>query len=140
MFIPFFCFWFLVNFDDEVTKIFVYILQGKMGKTEKNGKKITNLKWPKYQKPKNENMGWTKHKWHFWKSYVRYFRLKLHDRKSNCSGFSPKVHLDNWNTSADAMCGLMCGQKMFFVCFHFRKHSNYNFTFLNIKNKLHLLT
>ena len=32
-----------------------------MGKTEKNGKKITQLKWPKYQKPKDENMGWTKH-------------------------------------------------------------------------------
>ena len=41
--------------------IFVYILHGKMGKTEKTGKKITQLKWPKYQKPKDENMGWTKH-------------------------------------------------------------------------------
>ena len=28
-----------------------------MGKTEKTGKKITQLKWPKYQKPKDENMG-----------------------------------------------------------------------------------
>ena len=35
---------------------------GKDGKREgKNWKKITQLKWPKYQKPKNENMGWTKH-------------------------------------------------------------------------------
>ena len=25
-----------------------------------NGKKITQLKWLKYQKPKDENMGWTK--------------------------------------------------------------------------------
>ena len=41
---------------------FVYILQGKMGKTEKPRKKIVQLKWPKYQKPKEENMGWTKHK------------------------------------------------------------------------------
>ena len=32
--------------------IFAYILQGKMGKTEKTRKKITQLKWPKYQKPK----------------------------------------------------------------------------------------
>ena len=38
---PLFRVWFLVTFDDEVTKIwkyyviFVYILQGKMGKTEK---------------------------------------------------------------------------------------------------------
>ena len=45
-----FRFWFLVTFGDEVTKIqkyhviFVYILQGKMGKIEKNGKKITQLK------------------------------------------------------------------------------------------------
>ena len=45
-----FDFWFLVTFVDEVTKMqkyyvfFVYILQGKMGKTEKNGKKITQLK------------------------------------------------------------------------------------------------
>ena len=51
-FIPFLVFgvWFLVTFGDKVTKIrkyyviFVYILQGKMGKTEKNGKKITQLK------------------------------------------------------------------------------------------------
>ena len=49
---PIICFLFLVAFvlGDEVTKvrkyyvIFVYILQGKMGKTEKNGKKITQLK------------------------------------------------------------------------------------------------
>ena len=26
----------------------------------KNGKKTTQLKWPKYQKPKDKNMGWTK--------------------------------------------------------------------------------
>ena len=42
--------------------IFVYILQGKMGKMEKNRKKITQLKWSKCQRPKDENMGWTKHK------------------------------------------------------------------------------
>ena len=39
--------------------IFVYILQGKRGKTEKT-KKITQLKWPKCQKPKDKNKGWTK--------------------------------------------------------------------------------
>ena len=41
----------------EALKSFVYILQGKMGKTENKRKKIT--KSPKYQKPKDENMGWT---------------------------------------------------------------------------------
>ena len=57
---------FLVTFGNEVTKIqkyyliFIHILQGKMGKTEKNRKKISELKWPKYQKPEDENMGWTK--------------------------------------------------------------------------------
>ena len=35
-------------------------MQGKMGKAEKNGRKITQLKWQKYQKLKEENMGWTK--------------------------------------------------------------------------------
>ena len=56
-------FWFLDTFGDEVTKIrkyyviFAYILQGKMGKTQKSGKKIMQLKWPKYQKPKDENIG-----------------------------------------------------------------------------------
>ena len=55
---PVFRFWFLVTFGDKVMKIrkyyviFFYILQGKMGKTEKNGKKITQLKWSKYQKIK----------------------------------------------------------------------------------------
>ena len=63
---PIFCFLFLVTFGDEVTKIqkyyviFVYILQAKIEK--KTGKKITQLKWQKYQKPKDKNMGWTKHK------------------------------------------------------------------------------
>ena len=60
-------FWFLVfgHFWQQTYKItkilviFVYILQSKVGKTEKNGKKIMQLKWPKYQKPKDENMGWT---------------------------------------------------------------------------------
>ena len=34
---------------DDVSKIFifVYILQGKIAKTEKKEKKITQLKWPK---------------------------------------------------------------------------------------------
>ena len=45
---PIFCFWFLVTFGNEVTKIrkyyviFVYILQGKMGKTEKKERKSRN--------------------------------------------------------------------------------------------------
>ena len=47
---PIFRSWVSVTFGDEVTKIrkhyviFVYILQGKMGKTEKRGKKIMQLK------------------------------------------------------------------------------------------------
>ena len=39
-------FWFLVTLATKLQKyyvIFVYIVQGKMGKTEKNGKKITQL-------------------------------------------------------------------------------------------------
>ena len=32
------------------------------GQNGKKGKKVTKLKWPKYQRPKDENMGWTKHK------------------------------------------------------------------------------
>ena len=63
-----FHFLFLVTFGDEVMKIqkyysiFIYIMQGKMGKTEKNGKKITQLKWPKYQLTKDENMEGIKNK------------------------------------------------------------------------------
>ena len=77
---PIFRFWLLVTFGDEVTKIqkyyviFVYILQGKMGKTEKNGKKITQLKWPKYQKPRGENMEWTKY-WTKRSSFVIQFTM-----------------------------------------------------------------
>ena len=68
-----FSYFVLVTFGDKVKKIwryyviFVYILQGKMGKMEKKGKKITHLKWPKYQKTKDENMGWTKHKSFFFR-------------------------------------------------------------------------
>ena len=45
---PIFHFWFLVTFGDEVTEvqkyyvIFVYTLQGKMGKTEKLERKSRN--------------------------------------------------------------------------------------------------
>ena len=45
---PIFRFWFLVTFVDKVAKIrkyykiFVYILQGKMGKTEKTERKLSN--------------------------------------------------------------------------------------------------
>ena len=48
--LPIFRFWFLVIFGDEVMKIkkyyviAFYILQGKMGMTEKNRKKISKLK------------------------------------------------------------------------------------------------
>ena len=60
-----FHFSFLVTFGDEVMKIqksYITILQGKLGKTKKNGKKITQLKWPKFKRPKEENMRWTKNK------------------------------------------------------------------------------
>ena len=60
-FILFFLFCFLVTFGDEFTKIrnsyviFVYILQdGKKWKEH-------HAMWPKYQKPEDEKMGWTKH-------------------------------------------------------------------------------
>jgi len=51
-------FWFLVTFGDEVTKIqkyyvmFVYILQGKMGKTEKPRKENHATKVTKIPKTK----------------------------------------------------------------------------------------
>ena len=51
-----FGFWFLVFFGNEVTKkyyiIFVYVLQGKMGKTEKNRKENQATKVTKNQKTK----------------------------------------------------------------------------------------
>ena len=34
--------------------------KARWARWKKTGKKITQLKWPKYQKPKDENMGWTK--------------------------------------------------------------------------------
>ena len=33
--------------------------KARWAKRKKTGKKIMQLKWPKYQKPKDENMGWT---------------------------------------------------------------------------------
>ena len=62
---PIYHFWFLVTFGDEVTKtrnfyiIFVYILQDKMGKTEKNRKENHTTKVTKI--PKTKNMGWREH-------------------------------------------------------------------------------
>ena len=68
---PIFRFWLLVTFGDEVTKIrkcyviFVYILQGKMGKMVKTRKENHATKVTKIPKTKRKNMGWTKHKPHF---------------------------------------------------------------------------
>ena len=64
LFIQFFVFSFWSLLATKLQKyyvIFVYILQGKMGKMEKSRKKIMQLRWRKYQKPKDENMGRTKH-------------------------------------------------------------------------------
>ena len=48
-----FCFWsLLATKSQKYYIIFVYILQGKTGKTKKNWKKITQLKWPKNQNAK----------------------------------------------------------------------------------------
>ena len=53
---PIFGFWSLLATElQSIRKYnvnFVYILQGKMGKMEKPGKKIMQLMWPKYQKMK----------------------------------------------------------------------------------------
>ena len=52
---PIFHFWSLLATKLQKYYItFVYILQGKMGKTEKTRKRISKLKWPKYQKPKTK--------------------------------------------------------------------------------------
>ena len=55
---PIFGFWLLVTFGNRgIGKyyiIFVYILQHKMGKKEKAGNKIMQLKWPKYKNQKTK--------------------------------------------------------------------------------------
>ena len=51
-----------ITFGDEVTKILCNLCLHFARQDGKKRKKITHLKWPKYQKPKDENMGWTKHK------------------------------------------------------------------------------
>jgi len=62
LFFPFFV-WFLVTFGNEVTKIrkcyivFVYILQGKMGKTEKKLKENHATKVTKIPKTKRRKYG-----------------------------------------------------------------------------------
>ena len=56
----------LVTFGDKVTKIqkhyviFVYILQGKMGKTEKNRKESHATKATKIPKPRRQKYGMNK--------------------------------------------------------------------------------
>ena len=60
---PIFGFWFLVTFGDEVYKNTKNLRNLSLhfarqdGQDGKNGKKITQLKLPKYQKPKGKNMG-----------------------------------------------------------------------------------
>ena len=55
---------FLVTFGDEVTKIqknyviFVYILQGKMGKIEQNVNKIAQLNQSKYRNDNQKTKIW----------------------------------------------------------------------------------
>ena len=60
---PIFCFWFFVTIGHEVTKIrkyyiiFVYLLQGKMGKKEKNRKENHATKVAKIPKTKRRKCG-----------------------------------------------------------------------------------
>ena len=54
--LPIFRFSFLVNFVKNLQK-YKNVMQGKFGKMEKTGKKITQQKLPKYQKPKDKDMG-----------------------------------------------------------------------------------
>ena len=63
---PTFRFWFFVTYDDEVTKIqkyyviLVYILQGKMGKTQKIWKENHFTKVTKIPKTKERKYGMNK--------------------------------------------------------------------------------
>ena len=63
-FIPFFVFGFLALLA-TITKILfnlcLHFPRQDGQDWKKTGKKITQLKWLKYQKPKQENMGWMKH-------------------------------------------------------------------------------
>ena len=65
-FIPFFVFLFLVTYGEEVTKIqkyyviFVYTLQGKMGKTGKNWTENHATKVTKIPKNKRQKYGMSK--------------------------------------------------------------------------------
>jgi len=60
---PIFRFWFLVTFGDKVMTIrkyyviFLYILEGKMGKTEKNWKENPATKVTKMPKTKRRKYG-----------------------------------------------------------------------------------
>ena len=60
---PIFDFLVLVTFGDKVTKILCNLclhFERRDGQDRKKWKKITQLKWPKYQKPEGENMEWMK--------------------------------------------------------------------------------
>ena len=75
-----FRFWFLITFGDEVMKIIrnLCLHFAKQDRQDgKNGKKITQLKLPKYQKPEDKNMGWTKQSYQ-WISQFRTFN-STHD-------------------------------------------------------------
>ena len=59
----FFVFWSL-SWSSENTKILHNLclhFAKQDGQNGKKGKKVTKLKWPKYQKPKDKHIEWTKH-------------------------------------------------------------------------------
>ena len=52
----------LIFFSNPVFCInLIVICKARWARRKKTGKKISQIKWPKYQKPKDENMEWTKH-------------------------------------------------------------------------------
>ena len=82
--------------------IFVYIFQGKMGKTEKMKMKTTKLKWPKYQKLKDENMWWTK----------QLVRRNIHFTGIWCQSFDgSSFHTQNIHTSVWTIVCLWVSRK-----------------------------
>ena len=62
--------------------------KARWARPEKNGKKITQLKWPKYQKPTDENVGWTKQNSKYLLRFNHLYKKKSWKReefKNNCT-------------------------------------------------------
>ena len=101
------------HFGNEVTKILCNLclhFARQDGKNKKkNGKKITQIMLPKYQKPKDKNMVWMKHRRCFPTKILQPFAFDV--KKISSDQMSSELFKNSYQKGADGRWNIECSWK-----------------------------